>query len=186
MNMKRNLSLFVLTISLSPAFWAASPELGCGTVPGQEAGARLTHAQNQRLMRARKSRSAERINTAKTVGDLVVMDSGGGVIGQRNPFNLDRQVVRFTPQAAGYRFAVEPGEVEDLSSQATVIASLGDDDSREFAIPFPFPYQGQTRNRLFLNSDGNVTFDRADGIASERSLARPLHRRRAAHRRPLP
>ena len=172
MNMKRNLSLFVLTISLSPTFWAASPELGCGTVPGQEAGARLTHAQNQRLMRARKSRSAERINTAKTVGDLVVMDSGGGVIGQRNPFNLDRQVVRFTPQAAGYRFAVEPGEVEDLSSQATVIASLGDDDSREFAIPFPFPYQGQTRNRLFLNSDGNVTFDRADGTASERSLGR--------------
>ena len=172
MNMKRNLLLFVLTISLSAPTWAAGPQLGCGTVSGQEAGARLTHAQNQRLMRARKSRSAERINAAKTVGDLVVMDSGGGVIGQRNPFNLDRQVVRFTPQAAGYRFAVEPGEVEDLSSQATVIASLGDDDSREFAIPFPFPFQGQTRNRLFLNSDGNLTFDRADGTGSERSLGR--------------
>ena len=173
MNMKRNLSLFVLTILLDAgSLKAASPDRGCGTVPGQEAGARLTHSQNQRLMRARKGRSAERIHPAKTAGDLVVMDSGGGIVGQRNPFNLDRQVVRFTPQIGGYRFAVAPGEVEDLSTQSTVIAGLGDDDSREFALPFAFPFQGQTRNRVFLNSDGNLTFDRADGSGGERSLGR--------------
>ncbi len=141
-------------------------------MPGRETSARLTHTQNQRLMRTQKSRAADRLKAAKTVGDLVVMESGGGIVGQRNPFNLDRQVLRFSPQAAGYRFAVEPGEVQDVTSQATAIAGLGDDDSREFALPFPFPFQGQTRNRVFVNSDGNLTFDRADGATNERSLGR--------------
>lgn len=170
--MKRIFSLFVLTISLT----AADPPRGCGTVPGRELGTRLAHTQNQRLVRTQKSRAADRPKSARTVGDLVVMDSGGGIVGQRNPFNLDRQVLRFTPQVtgpvAGYRLAVEPGEVQELSSQSTVISGLGDDDSREFSLPFPFPFQGQTRNRVFVNSDGNLTFDRADGATNERSLGR--------------
>ncbi len=165
--MKRILSLFVLAISLT----AADPPRGCGTTPGTEVATRLRHQQNLRLARARKVRLAERTSAATTVGDLVVMDAGGGVVAQRNPFNLDRQVVRFTPQAGGgYRFVTEPGTVEELT-QATAV-TLGDDDSREFALPFPFPYFGQTKNRIFLNSDGNLTFDRADGQTADRSLGR--------------
>ncbi len=168
--MKRNLTLFVLTFC---AAWAAEAPRGCGTIPGREAAARLTHAQNQRLLRAAKTRAAQRSYAAKTVGDLVVMESGGGIVGQRNPFNLDRQVVRFLPQAGGgNRFAVEPGSVEDLTAQATVLTGLGDDDFREFALPFTFPFQGRARNRVFLNSDGNLTFDRGDGGTNERSLGR--------------
>ena len=168
--MKRNLFVFVLTISV---VWAAEAPRGCGTIPGREAAARLMHAQNQRLFRASKTRAAQRSYAAKTVGDLVVMESGGGIVGQRNPFNLDRQVVRFTPQTGGgYRFAVEPGSVEDLTAQATILTGLGDDDSREFALPFPFAFQGRVRNRVFVNSDGNLTFDRGDGGTNERSLGR--------------
>ncbi len=166
--MKRNLSLFVLTISLS----GAETPRTCGTVPGRETAARLSHTQNQRLLRANKARAAERTRPAKTVGDLVVMEAGGGIVGQRNPFNLDRQVLRFTPQSGGYRFALEVGAIDDLTAQSTVLSGLGDDDSREFALPFPFPFQGQTRNRVFLNSDGNLTFDRADSGTNERSLGR--------------
>jgi hypothetical protein len=165
--MKRNLSLFVLAISAFPA----SPERGCGTIPGKEAAARLTHAQNLRLMAA-KSRAAARINPARTEGDLVIMDTSGGVVGQRNPFNLDRQMIRFTPQTGGYRFAVEPGVVEDLTAQSTILAGIGDDDTRELELPFPFPFQGKTYARVFLNSDGNLTFERGDGITAERSLGR--------------
>ncbi len=166
--MKRNLSLFVLAISLH----AADPQRGCGTIPGKEAAARLAHAQNLRLMRTAKTRAVALSNPAKAVGDLIVMDAGNGIVAQRNPFNLDRQVLRFSPQDNGYRFVAEPGEVEDLAAQSTVVTGLGDDDSREVALPFAFPFQGQSRNRLFLNSDGNLTFERGDGITSERSLGR--------------
>jgi hypothetical protein len=36
--------------------------------------------------------------------------------------------------------------------------NLGDDQSSSVTLPFPFPYFGQTYTRIFLNTNGNLTF----------------------------
>ncbi|MBL4828219.1 MAG: fibronectin type III domain-containing protein [Spongiibacteraceae bacterium] len=45
--------------------------------------------------------------------------------------------------------------------------TLSDDDSEELALEFNFPFHGQERNRVFVNSNGNLTFDEADTSAQD-------------------
>jgi uncharacterized protein (TIGR03437 family) len=55
-----------------------------------------------------------------------------------------------------------------------VVQGLGDDDSRELALPFEFAYFGTRFRNVFLNSDGNLSFEAGDGSTRERSLGRLL------------
>jgi len=55
-------------------------------------------------------------------------------------------------------------EIEETSG---IILSLGDDDSQELALPFTFPFQGQTWNSVFVNSNGNLTFGTGNTDFSE-------------------
>ena len=69
--------------------------------------------------------------------------------------------------------------------------ALGDDDSRQFTLPFAFPFYGATYRQVFLNSDGNLTFT-AGGERQQQPLRGPHDRRTAAdfaavrRSRPLP
>ena len=51
---------------------------------------------------------------------------------------------------------------------------IGDDVSRTYDLLFDFPFLGQSYRRLFLNSDGNLTFGQGDNASTERSLERFL------------
>jgi hypothetical protein len=48
--------------------------------------------------------------------------------------------------------------------------TLSDDDTREIALPFAFPYFGQQYSQAFVNSDGNLTF--TEGRHLERGTIR--------------
>ena len=52
--------------------------------------------------------------------------------------------------------------------------TLADDDSSAQAIPFSFPYYGRSFTSVFVNSDGNLTFDQRDVDTSERGFSRLL------------
>ena len=52
--------------------------------------------------------------------------------------------------------------------------ALDDDDGREEALGFAFTFFGRRHDRVFVNSDGNVTFDERDVASSERSVTRLL------------
>ena len=51
---------------------------------------------------------------------------------------------------------------------------LGDDDSRQLALAFAFPFFGETYTSLFLNSDGNFTFGQGDSASTARDPARAV------------
>jgi hypothetical protein len=59
----------------------------------------------------------------------------------------------------------------EIPNNLTVIA---DDDSVAFAFSngFKFPFFGQTYDKVFVNSDGNLTFGRAEFASTERDLKR--------------
>ena len=103
------------------------------------------------------------------VDGISIIDDADGVVSRRNPFSLGQQALRFTPlPGGGYR--LEAGAA--FENSGTPLAGLGDDDSRQIALPFAFPFFGGSYNTLFVNADGNLTFDTGDSASSDRSLAR--------------
>ena len=119
--------------------------------------------------------AAQRPATA-TVGDLVLMEDADGVVSRRNAFDLLGRIVAFSPlgqQASRYRFAVTANGYDSAAAQAgSKIDGIGDDDSREFTLPFPFPFYGRYQTKMFVNSDGNITFGEPESSSDPRSLDR--------------
>jgi hypothetical protein len=52
--------------------------------------------------------------------------------------------------------------------------TLSDDDTREMTLPFGFTFFNQRYDRVFVNSDGNLTFTEADTASTARSVSRFL------------
>lgn len=165
-------ALLALLGLLAPAATAEErdPPL-CGTFPGRS---RLELAKHdfaaERLARERTGRflGAPRLEVD---GDLVLLSDDGSIVAEENRFDLGSRSLVFSP--AGERFLVrsESGAVEPgLGTRVTI----GDDVTRSFDLPFEFPFLGGRYRRLYLNSDGNVTFVRGDSASSPRSLERFL------------
>ncbi|MBI2822653.1 MAG: hypothetical protein HYX74_10540 [Acidobacteria bacterium] len=75
--------------------------------------------------------------------------------------------------------AVPPdGRIENLVIVANEIpnnlTALADDDSVAYLFPngFRFPFYGKVYDRVFVNSDGNLTLGRGESAATERDLSR--------------
>lgn len=107
------------------------------------------------------------------VGDIAVLQDDGSLVIPANPFDLASRGLRFTPNAAG---GYDVASVDaTLRSPLGDRLTLGDDDATAaLAIPFAFPFYGQARSSVFVNSDGNVTFGESDTASTERSLSRVL------------
>ncbi|MEZ5356191.1 MAG: hypothetical protein R2762_26450 [Bryobacteraceae bacterium] len=116
---------------------------------------------------------ATRKAASRDEGNIVIMDDTG-VVSRRNAFNLDRRFVLFRGVAGGqYQFETgQGGYDETLSATGETLSGLGDDDSRERTLPFAFPFYGKSYTRVFVNSDGNLTFGAADSLSAERSIGR--------------
>src|SRR5205085_1135495 len=52
------------------------------------------------------------------------------------------------------------------------ISPFGDDDTAGFDLPFAFPFFGGSYRRVFVNSDGNLSFVSGDSAVTDRSLGR--------------
>ena len=91
-----------------------------------------------------------------------------------NQFDLDGSTVTFTRTgAARYRYAYSGASYDTgAAGRGGPVVALGDDDSRTFALPFAFPFYGATYTQVFLNSDGNLTFNSAESASSNRSIGR--------------
>ncbi len=120
-------------------------------------------------------RAAAAPATSHDSGNIVVLESADGVLAKRNSFNLDTYTLRFQLAAGQYKYDVRPGGFDaNAATGGTYAAGLGDDDSRQFTLPFPFTFFGVTYNSVFLNSDGNLTFGEGDSATADRSLGRMI------------
>ena len=99
-----------------------------------------------------------------------------GVISKLNDFNLGSRTLTFSPTSAtasGYKFQLSGDSYERaLATAGTPLDGLGDDDSRPVDLPFALPFFGKTYQKLYVNSDGNLTFNKGDNDSTDRSLGR--------------
>jgi len=105
-------------------------------------------------------------------GEIAVLEDAGDLMLRPNAFDLSDRGIRLTPnEAGGYDVArIEYGFRRPLG---TALA-LGDDDSRELPVPFSFTFFGRAYDRVFVNSDGNLTFAEGDAESFERTVTRLL------------
>ena len=109
------------------------------------------------------------------VGSIAVIEDDGTIVTPANAFNLDRKSVRLQPQADGsFRITAGNTPFDTAAAESGSLVPLGDDDTFEVNLGFPFSFYGQTYRSVFLNSDGNLTFTQGDVSTSERDLTRLL------------
>ena len=53
-------------------------------------------------------------------------------------------------------------------SRSASALTLTDDDTREMMLPFGFTFFNQQYDRVFVNSDGNLTFTESDTASTAR------------------
>jgi uncharacterized protein (TIGR03437 family) len=151
---------------------------GCGTTRETSAENVFLHRQAQRARLRRGMALASSMGSTgdRDIGNVAIIDDSGGVVEKLNQFNLDQSTLTFTPSApagARYRYTVSgPTYDAAVAAQGSPLVALGDDDSRQLTLPFAFSFFGATYTQIFLNSDGNLTFGRAESSSSQRSAGR--------------
>ncbi len=140
----------------------------CGTYPGQTYEELDLH---RKSVRAGKFKAATGRPASRVDGNILVLEDADGVVARRNPFNLVNRGVTFTPANGGYRFATAAATIS-TTNLGDRLNGLGDDDTRELDLPFPFRFYGVEYTKVSLNSDGNLTFGGGDVDISARSLGR--------------
>ncbi len=177
--MSRGFLVFLL-LTAGWQLWARSEPKVCGTEPTTSLEERFlsARAEQARLRKARLAGTAQRWARAPRadIGNIAILEDADGVVTRRNVFNLDRRTITFRPSdasAARYGFTLADDTYDAAASDAgTPVAGIGDDDSKPVALPFSFRFFGVAYERLFLNSDGNLTFGEGDASTATRSVGR--------------
>jgi uncharacterized protein (TIGR03437 family) len=117
------------------------------------------------------------------VGNIAVLPDDGTLVTAMNFFDLDFWQITLQPEAAGYRISAGAGALDTEAVSRGILLNpppagnpqnIGDDGTREVAIGFPFLFYGTSYERVFINSDGNLTFQSGDTATSPRNLSRLL------------
>ena len=159
----------------------ATPALGshvlsqCGTTRETPQETLFFHRQSFRA-RAAQPRLLAAASGNRDIGNIAIVEDADGVVARQNQFNLDLKTLQFAPTApaaAHYRYSVtDNGYDVAAASTGTPLAALGDDDTRQFTLPFAFPFFGVAYTQIYVNSDGNLTFTASDFASTDRSLGR--------------
>jgi uncharacterized protein (TIGR03437 family) len=168
----------VIAVTVAPVM-ARHGAAGCGTSDTTPAEVLFLHRQAQRARAARLRSLAAGAATASTnfdIGNVAIIEAADGAVETINQFDLDQATLTFTPAAGGtprYRYAYSGlGYDSSAADQGSPVVALGDDDSRQFTLPFTFRFYGVAYTQVFLNSDGNLTFTAAESASSIRSVGR--------------
>ena len=119
--------------------------------------------------RARVKTATVRPAADRDENNIAILEDSGELIAEPNFFDLVNKGLRFSPGTASFAVSSISGEFRQrLGSELT----LGDDDSVAQTIEFPFDFYGKRFTSLFVNSDGNLTFEEPDNASTERGATR--------------
>jgi hypothetical protein len=118
------------------------------------------------------STAAARPTASQDIGDIAVLEDDGTLFLRQNAFDLRSLTLRFERNGAGgYDVTrLDPAFRQNVGSRVT----LTDDDASRQTLPFSFSFYGAQQSSVFVNSDGNLTFEDADTASSTRGFARLL------------
>lgn len=173
--MYRICSVLCCGLLLVPPALAKTIPITCGTQRGNWLEQQSRHRAS---VRNRKTLAATRRAAAyqQDSGNIAVMDDSDGVLATPNPFDLNGKTLEFTPligTSSPYAYSVRDAEYDTAAaSTGQILQGLGDDDAQPVDLPFAVPFYGTQRTRLFVHSDGNVTFEQPEFASAERSLGR--------------
>ncbi|MBK5295455.1 MAG: hypothetical protein JJE04_27730 [Acidobacteriia bacterium] len=176
--MKPITTFFVILFLIFEPLQARQEWHTCGTHPdrGREELALHRRSMRNRAVKLARLAEAQPLSTNRDIGDIAILEDSDGVVARRNSFNLERKTLRFTPasiEAKRYSFSVsEGGWDEAVAANGRPLSGLEDDDTREMALPFAFPFYGKSYMKMNVNSDGNITFGGGDTSFGDRSLGR--------------
>jgi hypothetical protein len=119
---------------------------------------------------------AESLEAAASVaprsGDIAVLNDNGALVLDSNAFDLGGVGLRFEPNAQGGYDVLRTSD--EFRPELGRRLQLGDDATTQEALAFGFSFYGSSRDSLFVNSDGNLSFVQGDSASLERSLGRVL------------
>lgn len=165
--------VLALLLLAAPAGAATAPDAPwCGTAP---AGFAIAAAEHDYLAR---ERAAGRLpvkshGTVRQVGHVAIFEDDGSLFIAPKTVDLQHVSMQYLRRPKGL------GVVRSALDFKPVLGTrlgLGDDDS--FLVHFPegfrYPFGEQVYDRVWVNSDGNLTFGEPDSATTPRSLARFL------------
>ena len=149
---------------------------GIVKTPGLDPDPRSRHLDGLWKHQAAASRRPRNIApieaVAQDVGEIAVLNDAGDLMMRANPLDLADAGVRFTSNpGGGFDVAQAPYGFRQPLGDAL---AMTDDDAREMTLPFPFTFFNQQYDRVFVNSDGNLTFTESDTASTARSVSRFL------------
>jgi hypothetical protein len=121
------------------------------------------------------------------VGDVALIEDDGSIILPPNKFDLKKRSLLFTPAEDGYRLTRETMSFEKDEGFALgyflgIDGSPDGEDNgyRELELQRPFPFFGSTYDRIFVGTNGYITFNGSDTTARPSVAALSTHLPRIA------
>ncbi len=148
---------------------AAGSHPFCGTT--RDGGRTAIAAHAEREARQDERLEASDVSASADVGHVAVLQDEGDLALLRNTLDLANAGVEFSPDGTRYRAARVDRPV--VAGGGTTLR-LSDDSTLSVALPFSFTFRGTAYTRVFVNSDGNLTFGEGDSASTSRSLGRFL------------
>ncbi len=170
--MRLGAALPILLTCSTWGFGESKPTSLCGTFPGRGRLELAKHAdRSDRLARSAGARALQDTRL-EVSGDLVLISDDGSIVSEANPFDLRERTLVFSPAGTtGFAYRTGGGGIEPGAGDRI---GIGDDATRDFDLSFEFPFLGGRYRRVFLNSDGNLTFLEGDFASTDRNLERFL------------
>jgi hypothetical protein len=107
-------------------------------------------------------------------GHVAVIRDDGSLIVEENSFDYQDRGLKFVRRGQnGYKFRNLGKSINTVLGEKL---NLGDDDATRVDLPgFEITYYGERYSSLFVNSDGNWTFGKADTASTSRDIQRLLN-----------
>ena len=171
----RPAAIFLLCLSCLTQAFARLEQSLCGSYRDRWREELHLHRRAVTKLQTATAAIAHAVPAPSDVDDIAILEDSGGVVARRNLFNLDQKTVQFSPLGANtalYTFQIAAASYDTAAASAGSPVPLGDDDSAPLNLQFPFPFFGRFYQQIFVNSDGNLTFEAGDSASTQRSLGK--------------